>query len=362
MLGKTRTISVQPVFGEPALLLKSGKERALAIADLHLGLKYEWEREGVFIPDQKGRLTGKIREICETMRIQRLLVVGDFKHHLPGKPLQERLDDWERERDQWDGKLQAIFQKKRALEEKTAALPPASIRDRDSLLLQKLEREKMRQIGKVRERRNEIFDRLPGEVEAVNLVLEELGRFLDHVHIVKGNHDGGLERMVADSLEDRVTIHPAEGFRYQFEGTGNREGAKDSEDGTADPGREFGSVGFFHGHKWPSKEVASSELIVVGHTHYSFLFQDRLGAKVVEPVWVRGEPSPRMMERYPQVPRQFILMPSFNPLLNTKPINSRAPKLYGPMLKNRYLDINNARLYLFDGTKLGQVKTFVKFP
>ena len=71
-------IDVQPVFGEPALLLRSENQRALAIADLHIGLKYQWEWEGVFIPDQKKRFIENIRRTCLSMRISRLIVIGDF--------------------------------------------------------------------------------------------------------------------------------------------------------------------------------------------------------------------------------------------------------------------------------------------
>jgi len=358
------SVDVQPVFGEPALLLKSGKERALAIADLHIGLKYQWEKEGVFIPDQKRRLVEKLRGICVPMRISHLIVIGDFKHHVPRSPWKERKERWEeeREKENWDRKIGDIVDRKRALEERMGSAGIPSVRERDREMLYRLEAEKMRHVTKRRERRAEILDMVPSEEEAVNVVLEELSGFLEKVDIVKGNHDGRLERMVDPALGDFVTVHKAEGFLYKISDNfkyGERESAeeKDGEMGN----RNFDSVGFFHGHKWPHPEVVAAQLIVIGHTHYSFLFEDKIGARVIEPIWVRGMPTEKMRERYPVIPWEFVLMPSFNPLLSTKPINSKHPKLYGPLLRNGYLNIQEAGIYLFDGTALGKVGDFVSF-
>ena len=343
-----RGIDVQPVFDEPALFLKSKEERVLAIADLHIGLKYQWEREGVFIPDQKKRLLEKIRRICVPMKVSRLIIIGDFKHHVPKDPWEERKVKWEAEKEEWEEKLNRLFKKRKEIEERIKK--GSEIKDNHKEALYKIEKEKMRYIARIRERRNEILDKIPSEEEAVNLFLEELSSFLKKVDIVKGNHDGRLENIIDPSFEDFVTVHRPEGFIYR-----TIDKLKYNEDAERDC---LFSVGFFHGHKWPDAEVVASDLIVVGHTHYSFLFEDRVGARVIEPVWLRGEPTEKMKERYPVLPKEFILMPSFNPLLSTKPINTRHPTLYGPLLKNRYLDINNAKIYLFDGTLLGRVRDF----
>ena len=355
-------IDVQPVFGEPALLLRSKQQRVLAIADLHIGLKYQWEREGVFIPDQKKRLIEKIRSTCLSMRISRLIVIGDFKHHIPKRPWEKRRKQWEKERTGWDQRLDEVIGKKKALEKRITAGGADVIPKRDQEMLYNLELEKMRQVSKIRERRNEILDKLPPEEEAVNDVLGELQGFLEQVDIIKGNHDGRLETMVDSRFEDFVTIHKAEGFLYEisekikYEKFGGEEAVHDDRNRSA-----TSSIGFFHGHKWPGPGIVAADIIVVGHTHYSFMFEDKIGAKIVEPVWIRGAPTKKMRERYPTIPKEFILMPSFNPLLSTKPINSKHPRLYGPMLKNGYLNIEDAEIYLFDGTALGRVGDFVRF-
>ena len=347
----SKEMDVQPVFGEPALLLKSPAERVLAIADLHVGLKYQWERDGVFIPDQKKRLVDKIRNICEPMKIDRLVVIGDFKHHVPRGSWKERKGRWDLEREEIRTRIDTVVQQKQAVEERISSggddLHPVAVAEQK--MLYRLEREKMRQVSRYRERKSLVLDTMPAEEEAVNLVLEELGGFLGQVDIVKGNHDGRLESIIDPSLKDFVTVHRAEGFLYKI-------GEKVPAD------EEFGgpcSVGFLHGHKWPGPEVVGADLIVVGHTHYSFVFEDKIGARIIEPIWVRGKASDVMKERYPRMPKGFILMPSFNPLLSTKPINSKRPTLYGPLLRNGYLDVRDARMYLFDGTELGKVGDLV---
>ena len=220
----------------------------------------------------------------------------------------------------------------------------------------------MRQVSKIRERRNEILDKLPPEEEAVNDVLGELQGFLEQVDIIKGNHDGRLETMIDSSFKDFVTVHKAEGFLYEISEKTKYENVFGEEAGNDDRDRSAtSSIGFFHGHKWPGPAIVAADVIVVGHTHYSFMFEDKIGAKIVEPVWIRGRPAEKMRERYPTIPKEFILMPSFNPLLSTKPINSKHPRLYGPMLKNGYLNIEDANIYLFDGTTLGRVGDFVSF-
>ena len=57
---------------------------------------------------------------------------------------------------------------------------------------------------------------------------------------------------------------------------------------------------------------------------------------------------------------QFFILPSFNQFLGGRPINERRGKkvdpYIGPILRSGCVNINNAEVYLLDGTFLGTVK------
>jgi metallophosphoesterase superfamily enzyme len=53
-----------------------------------------------------------------------------------------------------------------------------------------------------------------------------------------------------------------------------------------------------------------------------------------------------------------IIMPAFNLLLGGTPVNVKktSDELLGPLLRNNFVDMENAELYLLDGTFLGKLK------
>ncbi|OGI15474.1 hypothetical protein A3K63_01430 [Candidatus Micrarchaeota archaeon RBG_16_49_10] len=73
---------------KPALLLEDIS--AVAITDLHIGLEYDLYRSGVRIPQQTERLKAEIKKIVKKAKAERLLVLGDIKHIVPGTSFQER--------------------------------------------------------------------------------------------------------------------------------------------------------------------------------------------------------------------------------------------------------------------------------
>ncbi len=54
-------------------------------------------------------------------------------------------------------------------------------------------------------------------------------------------------------------------------------------------------------------------------------------------------------------------MPAFNRLLGGVPVNVKkmSNELLGPLLKNNFIDMNNAEIYLLDGTYLGKLKNLL---
>lgn len=145
------------------------------------------------------------------------------------------------------------------------------------------------------------------------------------LHILPGNHDGNIDRLLTSS----VHLYPSDGF--VFEG-----------------------IGFTHGHRWPSKEVAHCTAMVIGHSHPTVMLTDRLGYRTFEQCWLRCSPNlGRLNDRYPGSSiSQILLMPAFNPLCGGIAVN-RDP-LLGPF--GSLIDVDEAEVYLLDGSSLGKVK------
>ncbi len=81
-------MSIQPIFGAPALLIKSS-ENILVIADIHLGIEHEFQMSGIKIKSQTEEIRNKILDLIGDYRIDRLILLGDIKHNIPAIPKQE---------------------------------------------------------------------------------------------------------------------------------------------------------------------------------------------------------------------------------------------------------------------------------
>jgi len=77
---------------EPALMI----DRALVIADLHLGLEYELLASGINIPDQADRMVKRIRRLVKENRAKELIIIGDLKHTIArvSWPEQEEISEF----------------------------------------------------------------------------------------------------------------------------------------------------------------------------------------------------------------------------------------------------------------------------
>ena len=151
------------------------------------------------------------------------------------------------------------------------------------------------------------------------------------VHIVPGNHDGNLKKIVPKG----VYLHPTSGFLMDF-------------------------YFFNHGHSWPDKKFLEAKVLIMGHNHPAVEFKDSLGYRWVEPCWLRGSLNKKKIsERYGTKPkvREAIIVPAFNPLVGGLPVN-RAPdeSLLGPLMTNGIIELKECDVHLLDGTHLGKVK------
>ncbi|MCK4445221.1 MAG: phosphoesterase, partial [Thermoplasmata archaeon] len=82
------------------------------------------------------------------------------------------------------------------------------------------------------------------------------------------------------------------------------------------------------------------------------LFVDKLGMRTYKRCWVRVN-FRRKSERYDKMPKELIVMPTFNEFCGGTPINDPKSKLLGPVLSNKFLVLNKSKVHLLDGTYLG---------
>ena len=145
------------------------------------------------------------------------------------------------------------------------------------------------------------------------------------IHIIPGNHDGNIQKI--SPLD--IIIHPSDGFVLE-------------------------NLGFVHGHRWPSEEIMRCKQLIIGHTHPTVMFTDRLGYKAFEPCWVKGKfIENKLKEKYPDsTDSEILVMPAFNQLCGGIAANQEG--ITGPI--GKIIDVKNAEVYLLDGSCLGKVK------
>jgi metallophosphoesterase superfamily enzyme len=126
----------------------------------------------------------------------------------------------------------------------------------------------------------------------------------------------------------------------------------------------------------------------MGHVHPVIVLRDPAGFRITRQVWVKAKCNPSMlaeillqkhgvkieespqktlMKHYNVKPRttQIFIMPSFNEFLGGKPLNEKetteSEKIVGPILRAEAVDLENAEIYLLDGTFLGYLSQLEAF-
>lgn len=174
------------------------------------------------------------------------------------------------------------------------------------------------------------------------------------IQIIRGNHDGNLEPLLPENIKIL------------------------SSTGTA-----IGEVGLFHGHRWPSLSLLKCKTLVMGHIHPVVALRDPAGFRITRQVWVKAncnktqlakillqkhgvkfEKSPEeTLTKHGIKPKtsQIFIMPSFNDFLGGKPLNEKnaesekSREIVGPVLRSEAVNMENAEIYLLDGTFLGSL-------
>jgi len=183
----------------------------------------------------------------------------------------------------------------------------------------------------------------------------ELKESLKEIEIILGNHDGNLEPL----LPEDIKLIPS-------------------------AGTIIGDVGLFHGHRWPPPELLNCRFLVMGHIHPVIAFRDPAGFRITRQVWVKAKcDAAKLAEALLQKQgikfegsirgfltkrgiklriSQIFIMPSFNDFLGGKPLNDEvaysreSEEVLGPILRTGAVDMENAEIYLLDGTFLGNLK------
>ena len=181
----------------------------------------------------------------------------------------------------------------------------------------------------------------------------QLQRHVADISIIRGNHDANLEPL----LPETVKLLPA-------------------------TGTVIGDIGLFHGHKWPSPMLLKCKTLLMGHVHPVVVFRDPSGFRITRQVWAKAQvnttqlsmtilqqqkvkidrtPEATVKKHYsfkPQAANVF-MMPSFNDFLGGRALNqTRSGKegqatMIGPLLRSGIVNMDNAEVYLLDGTYLG---------
>ncbi len=203
----------------------------------------------------------------------------------------------------------------------------------------------------------DIKHKVPGtswqEEREVPVFLQRLAEKTE-LHVIPGNHDGGISRYIPKDVK-----------LYSTQG------------GLID------GIYASHGHTWPDPDFLKAKYFLMSHSHPQFEFRDRLGYRWGERVWIHSSLDlKKIRAKYPvaRTLPELIIMPAFNPLSGGIPVNrkkllerkgkneggislegARAPSGSGsafspersPILKSAKM--RTARIYMLDGTYLGEL-------
>ena len=163
----------------------------------------------------------------------------------------------------------------------------------------------------------ELFDALPGDLP---------------VTVVKGNHDGDIER-VLESVDQDVAVAGGSGTR-------------------------LGPVGFAHGHTWPGPDVIAADVVCTGHEHPVVRLEDEVGGRRTEPAWLRGAVTAAPLDEYHGDPAvdidgELVVFPAFNDRSGGTWVNVPGRSFLSPFLPE---GLDGGQAYLLDGTRLGDYR------
>ena len=167
--------------------------------------------------------------------------------------------------------------------------------------------------------------------------MREVPQFFEHllkkvkISIIKGNHDGGIERILPKGVE----LFDSRGFAID-------------------------NVAFAHGNAWPDKKLLDAEYLITGHLHPTVEFWSS-NVRVTEHCWVKCDiDKKKLNKKYNRETslKTGIIVPTFNHLKGGVSINSkefRPNQTNDPLLNKEILRWKESEIFLLDGTFLGKL-------
>ena len=179
----------------------------------------------------------------------------------------------------------------------------------------------------------------------VPFFLAELAEYAP-VYVVKGNHDGHLNRLLPKATEPEPEPERKPEHEVSIKST---------------RGFLFDGVGYTHGHSWPLQDLFSAKYILIGHNHPRIrLVSKNSHYTSMKPVWVRAKCDyEAVKKRYPELEISgwndpwVIIMPAFNEICGGITFNAATKRLLGP-IASKLLRLEDMEVYLLDGTYIGK--------
>jgi putative SbcD/Mre11-related phosphoesterase len=178
------------------------------------------------------------------------------------------------------------------------------------------------------------------EVDEVPMFLNELAKSAI-VEIIPGNHDGGIEKLIPRNPD--INLHDSRGAIID-------------------------GVAYFHGHTWPDPSLLKCKYWVMSHNHPTIKLTDNVGHTITRQAWIRAKLDESSVktnykpDEFEWSDPEVYIVPSFNELCGGIAFNeSWHDDLLGPLFTSRAIRLEEAQVYLLDGTFMGTVDNLRKY-
>jgi uncharacterized protein len=178
------------------------------------------------------------------------------------------------------------------------------------------------------------------EADEVPMFLTELAKH-GIVDIIPGNHDGGIEKLIPRNPD--IILHDSKGAIID-------------------------GVAYFHGHTWPDVSLLKYKYWVVSHNHPTIKLTDNVGHTLTRQAWIRAKLDENAVkanykaEEFDWQDPEVYIVPSFNELCGGIAFNeSWHDDLLGPLFTSHAIHLEDAQVYLLDGTYMGTIDNLRKY-
>ncbi len=168
----------------------------------------------------------------------------------------------------------------------------------------------------------------PNSEMVLGAMMKRLNELFSRVIIVRGNHDGNIEKIVPSDTE----IYESSGCVIE-------------------------NTAFFHGHAWPSEDLVKKKIMVSAHVHPGIGILRWNGKVTVKKCFAVGEPDiTEWHKKYDDVKiKKIMLIPAWNDYCGTSLLNDQNRSKKGIILRNSLMDLDKTEIYLMDSTYIGNL-------